>query len=124
MRPMNEPVLIDSITEVKPEHAGRIVVTGSHGGRSVAVYAARVRAGLYVFNDAGVGRDRAGIAALDLLDNEGIAAVTVEHTSARIGEAADTLQRGVVSYLNQAAKELGVRKGHWVTQLCRTLERV
>lgn len=122
MPPMNEPVLIDSITEVLPDHAGRIVVTGSHGGRSVAAYAACVRARLYVFNDAGVGRDNAGIASLMLLDVEGIAAATVSHTSARIGEASDTLARGVVSHVNRTAKALGVRVGDTVASTCRECE--
>jgi hypothetical protein len=67
-----------------------------------------VRAWLYVFNDAGVGKDRAGIAALDLLDADGIAAVTVSHDSARIGEASDAWQHGVLSHLNAAAVALGL----------------
>lgn len=105
------PVLLDSVTQVEAAHAGRIVVTGSHGGRSVAAYAREVRAWLYVFNDAGVGKDGAGIAALDLLQAEGIAALTVAHSSARIGEALDSWECGVVSHLNPAAAALGLRAG-------------
>ncbi len=59
-------VLLDSVTQVTPAHAGSLVVTGSHGGASVVPYARAVRAWLYVFNDAGVGKDGAGIAALDI----------------------------------------------------------
>jgi nucleotidyltransferase/DNA polymerase involved in DNA repair len=66
---------------------------------------------MYVFNDAGVGKDGAGIAALGLLDADRIAAVAVAHTSARIGEALDTWERGVVSHLNAAARQLGLREG-------------
>ena len=104
-------VLLDSVTQVEFRHAGQLVVTGSHGGASVVPYARAVRAWLYVFNDAGVGKDGAGIAALDLLDADGIAAVTVAHTSARIGEALDAWQHGVVSHLNAAAVTLGLRVG-------------
>lgn len=102
-------VLLDSVTQVEFRHAGQLVVTGSHGGASVVPYARAVRAWLYVFNDAGVGKDGAGIAALELLAADGIAAVTVAHTSARIGEAMDAWEHGVVTHLNGAALALGLR---------------
>lgn len=104
-------VLLDSVTQTGPLHEGSIVVTGSHGGASVVPYARTVPARLYVFNDAGVGKDGAGIAALAMLDADGIAAAAVAHTSARIGEAADTLAHGIVSHLNEAARRLGLRVG-------------
>jgi hypothetical protein len=104
-------VLLDSVTEVTPAQADKIVVTGSHGGISVARYALAVPARLYVFNDAGVGKDGAGIAALGVLDAAGLAALTVEHASARIGEAADAWRTGVISHVNRAAAALGLRAG-------------
>lgn len=104
-------VLLDSVTQAEFGHAGQLVVTGSHGGASVVPYARAVRAWMYVFNDAGVGKDGAGIAALGLLDADGIAAAAVAHTSARIGEALDTWEHGVVSHLNEAARRLGLRAG-------------
>lgn len=103
-------VLLDSVTEVTAAHAGCIVVTGSHGGRSVVRYAMAVRAQLYVFNDAGIGKDGAGIAALALLDEARQPAVAVAHTSARIGEAEDTWG-GVISCVNRAAAAAGFRAG-------------
>lgn len=104
-------VLLDSVTQVEPAHAGSLVVTGSHGGASVVPYARAVRAWLYVFNDAGVGKDGAGIAALELLAADGIAAATVAHGSARIGEAVDSWEHGVVSHLNAGAAALGLQVG-------------
>ena len=104
-------VLLDSITEVAPEHAGCCVVTGSHGGVSVARYARAVAARLYVFNDAGIGKDEAGIAALALLDADGIAAVAVSHRSARIGDARDAWLAGEISVVNAAAARQGLRPG-------------
>jgi hypothetical protein len=104
-------VLLDSVTEVTTEAAGCFVVTGSHGGASAGRYAMAVRARLYVFNDAGIGKDEAGITALAMLDAARQAAVAVAHTSARIGEAADTWAHGVVSRVNRAAAGLGYRAG-------------
>lgn len=101
-------VLLGSVTQTAAEHTGCVVVTGSHAGRSVVPYALSVPARLYVFNDAGVGKDGAGIAALDELQARRVAAVAVAHTSARIGEALDTWASGVISHANAAARALGL----------------
>jgi hypothetical protein len=103
--------LIDSITQVGPAQAGQVVVTGSHGGASVVPYARAVRARLYVFNDAGIGKDGAGIAALAELERDGIAACAVAHDSARIGEARDAWDHGVISAVNAPAATLGLAVG-------------
>jgi len=104
-------VLVDSITETGPQDAGAIVISGSHGGVSAAYYAAKVQALLYVFNDAGIGADEAGVAGLAVLGVTGIAAVAVSHESARIGEASDILARGVVSRTNRQASDMGFKTG-------------
>lgn len=103
--------VVDSITELQPADAGCIVLSGSHGGLSAARFALAVRPLLAVFNDAGVGKDAAGIAGLSLLQDHGIAACTVSHTSARIGLAASTLADGVISHANDAAQALGLTTG-------------
>jgi hypothetical protein len=103
--------LVDSITELGPADADCIAVSGSHGGSSAAQYALAVRPRLTVFNDAGVGKDCAGIAALDLMQAAGLAAVTVSHASACIGQAHSTLQTGVISHANVMAQALGCAPG-------------
>ncbi len=104
-------LIIDSITQLTPKDAGCIAVSGSHGGRSVSRYAVAARPLLSVFNDAGVGKDRAGIAALDILEEAGLAACTVSHMSACIGQATSTLESGIVSHVNQQARALGCKPG-------------
>ncbi len=103
--------VIDSITELQPADAGCFAVSGSHGGISSARYALAARPLLSVFNDAGVGKDAAGIAALDFLSMHGLAACTVSHTSARIGQARSTLDDGIVSHANEQALRMGIRVG-------------
>ncbi len=66
--------IVDSITELCAQDAGCIAVSGSHGGISSARYALAARPVLSVFNDAGVGKDGAGLAALDFLQAHGLAA--------------------------------------------------
>lgn len=106
------PVLIaDSITRVAAEAAGAVVVNASHGGVYAAFVAAKLRVAGAVFSDAGVGRDRAGIAGLDYLAGLGIPAAAVGHDTARIGDGADMMERGIITHANAPAAALGCRPG-------------
>ncbi|HEV8679134.1 MAG TPA: hypothetical protein VGQ90_07140 [Stellaceae bacterium] len=105
-------VTADSITRVaEAEARGAVVVNASHGGVYAAYLAAKLGAAGAIFNDAGVGRDRAGIGGLDYLQALGIAAATVGHDTARIGDGADMPARGVITHANPLAAALGVRAG-------------
>ncbi|MGC1817434.1 MAG: hypothetical protein WA900_07240, partial [Casimicrobiaceae bacterium] len=64
-------IIVDSITQLAPDDAGAIVVCGSHGGTSAGTFALEVPLAAVFFNDGGVGKDRAGIAALDMLQVRG-----------------------------------------------------
>jgi hypothetical protein len=103
--------VVDSITELTDTDAGCIAISGSHGGVSSGRFALAARPALSIFNDAGVGLERAGLAALDLLQQQGLAACTVSHQSARIGDAGSTLSSGVISYSNPLARQAGVAPG-------------
>lgn len=103
--------VMDSISYVGPEDAGAIVVSGSHGGASSARYALAQPLAAAFFNDAGGGKDGAGVAGLALLDTVALPAAAVAHTSARIGDAEDTWAAGVLSAVNQAAAAAGLRAG-------------
>lgn len=115
--------IVDSITELGPADAGCIAVSGSHGGMSSARYALAARPLLSVFNDAGVGKDAAGLAALAFLQGHQLAACTVAHASARIGEAQSTLTDGVVSHANALALALGVQAGERCEAMVERLRR-
>lgn len=104
-------LLLDSITRVEPQDAGSVVVCASHGGTSSGGFALEVPLQAVFFNDAGIGKDEAGIAALAMLQAAGVAAGAVAHTSARIGDAQDTWDHGVLSRLNARAEALGLRPG-------------
>jgi hypothetical protein len=106
------PIMIaDSITRVGREAAGAVVVNGSHGGVYAAYVAAKLGVTAAIFNDAGVGRDHAGIAGLAYLAELGIPAAAVGHMTARIGDGADMMARGVVTHANPSAIVLGCRAG-------------
>lgn len=117
-------VLHDSIAALRPQDHGCIVVSGSHGGLPAAIYARNAGVAAAIFNDAGGGKDNAGIAGLDVLEQVSIPALAVAHTSARIGNAADTLQSGVVSALNASAYKLGIRIGQSARESLALLQKM
>jgi len=102
---------IDSMNHVTAADRGRVVVASSHGGLYCAYKALAAGARGVVLSDAGVGREQAGIASLPWCDAVGMPAATVAHTSARIGDVADLLRRGVISHANASARALGVTPG-------------
>lgn len=112
-------VIMDSITQLEATDSGAIVVSGSHGGVSSAEFALAVPLRAVFFNDAGVGKEGAGVAALAILQARRVAAGTVAQTSARIGDARDAWQCGMISLVNAAA--LGLAPGQ---ALCEALGRL
>ncbi len=105
------PLVTDSITSLPPGAAGQPIVCASHGGLYSACCALEADVSAAIFSDAGIGKERAGVAGLDLLDSSGVAAVAVSHRSARIGDGADCFRRGVVSTVNRAAQAVGAAPG-------------
>ena len=106
--------MANTATDLGRDAAGAVVVCGSHGGSYPGCLLARagVRGG--ILNDAGSGKGRAGCDSLSVLDRLGIPAAVADHQSARIGDAADMLRRGIVSATNEAAKALGCSVGDHV----------
>ncbi|MFP5407226.1 MAG: acyl-CoA thioesterase, partial [Gammaproteobacteria bacterium] len=100
------PHLLDSITAIDERCAGGIIVSGSHGGVSSTGFVLRApaRPRAVIFNDAGVGKEGAGIVALELLDEIGIACATCSHDSARIGDSRDGYENGLLSHVNGRAR--------------------
>jgi hypothetical protein len=115
------PAILDSATELGGEHRSAVVVVGSHGGRYPARLAARAGVRAIVFNDAGVGLDRAGISGLDDLEALGVPAAAVSHVTARIGDGDDTLRHGTISYVNAPARALGCEPGMPCREAVRAL---
>ena len=110
--------LLDSIALIDSSHAGTIVVTGSHGGRSAAGFVVDVsnKPLAVFFNDAGGGKDDAGKVGLGMLQAIGVPAACYSHMSARIGDAQDGLDNGILTDMNDLAKQIGVKKDMQVLQ--------
>jgi len=112
---MVDVITANSVTKLETRHRDHVVLGGSHGGVYAGYLAAKAGVRAVVLNDAGVGKDQAGIGSLAYLEALGMAAATVSHASARIGDGEDFLARGVISHLNTIAADLGCAAG----QSCR-----
>ena len=113
--------VLDTVTKPKPEHAGSVILAGSHGGVYAGYLAASAGPRGIILNDAGVGRDKAGIGSLDYLQDLGIAAATVAHSTGMIGDGEDMLARGVISYTNAAAGAVGCAVGETASECARKM---
>jgi hypothetical protein len=103
--------VMDSIAFGSPDLAGEAIVTGSHGGASAGEYALRFGVAVMVCNDAGCGKNDAGVAGINLVDGAGIVGIAVGHDTARIGDGLDAWENGVITHRNNAAVRLGVEVG-------------
>lgn len=101
-----------SVGLATPENAEQVICAGSHTGavthRYVTGYGFPV-AGI-ICSDAAIGRDQAGIAGLEPLFFDGVAAASVSHESARIGDGRSTYEDGLISHFNRLAKAAGVKR--------------
>jgi uncharacterized protein YunC (DUF1805 family) len=104
---------VDSASLIRSEDAGRIIVTGSHGGLigGDPARACKAQASYVSFSDAGRGKNDCGITRLPALDVRGIAAVALDCGSCEIGSAASSLQNGITSAVNRTAMECGIKIG-------------
>ncbi len=100
----------DSITFLNESNAGDIVVCGSHGGVSAGHYAQKHRLKAVFFNDAGIGKNNAGIKSLESLSDAGIIACTVDCMSAEIFNGQDVLDNGIITVCNQLAKTRNINE--------------
>lgn len=100
----------DSASLIKEdEDAGQIIVCGSHGGLFAgnAAYILKSRLFGVILNDAGRGKDDAGVQRVFAAERMGVAAAAVSSTSARIGDARSAWDTGVLSVVNSLAERVG-----------------
>jgi len=118
------PLVLDSASQLQRSAAGKVAICASHGGVFAACLAAKAGVRAVILNDAGVGRDSAGVAGLFWLDGLGIAACAVDHQSARIGDGRDMAECGIVSTANNVAASMGCQPGMPVAEAAALLARI
>src|ERR1700682_2154296 len=112
-------LVLDSATQLDASSRGKVVVCGSHGGLYAAWLPAAQRVRGAVFNDAGIGKNSAGIAGVMWLGGLGMAACAIDHRSARIADGADMLESGKVSMGKDVAARHGCVPGHTCRQVAQ-----
>ncbi len=103
---------------------------GSYGGRYNAFNAAKWGVRGVIMNDAGIGKDNAGIRG-SISRPDHLAAATADAQTCHIGDGDHMLEHGVISHVNRAAAALGCTPGQSVRdcadscarQMCRQPRR-
>ena len=104
-------IIADSVTAATDMNKGDVLVCGSHCGANVGQIAAAIKIGAMIGNDAGMGKNNAGIAGLAICDAHNIPAAAVASMSAMIGSGVSTYEEGKVSAVNILAARMGVSEG-------------
>jgi hypothetical protein len=101
-------IIVDTTSDVNEENATDVIITGSHGGQNSGEHLAHLNIKGVISNDAGLGKNNAGIAGMKILEEHGIPAAAVASMSAKIGNGTSTYEQGKISSANELAKKLGV----------------
>ena len=111
-------VLLDSLGDLQPGNTSPILVCGSHcgGNRALAQQVKNCRVQAVFLNNAGIGKNQAGVRGLMHYEAEDILACAVDRNSAEIGIALDTWQNGIISHLNPRAEAAGIEIGDTVKE--------
>ena len=111
-------VLLDSLGDLKPDNTNPILVCGSHcgGNRGLAQLVKKGHVKAVFLNNAGIGKNNAGIRGLAHYEAEHILACAVDNYSAEIGVAHDTWESGIISHANLQAEAVGIQIGNTVKE--------
>jgi hypothetical protein len=100
---------------------GQVLVSGSYGGEYNAFHAGKWGLRGVILNDAGVGKNGAGIRGLAYLDRVGLSAATADARTCHIGDAEHMLAHGIISYVNNTARAMDCRAGESVRECAERL---
>ncbi|MGV3571403.1 MAG: hypothetical protein ACO1PB_12450 [Ramlibacter sp.] len=102
---------VPTVTKLGPETPGSVVVGGSHAAVFTTYLTLKAGARAAIQHDAAMGRDQAGIRGLGWAEQFGFAIAAVDARTARIGDGADMLERGIISAVNRPAAACNVEPG-------------
>ena len=101
-------IIVDTTSDIREDNDTDVIVTGSHGGKVGGDYLSKLNVKGVICNDAGMGKNNAGIASLKVFEEHGIPAATVSSMSAHIGNGTSTYEQGKISAVNEVAQKLGI----------------
>ena len=109
-------IAMGSVSFIDAGNRDDVICGGSNFSIASAGYSTRFTVRGVICNDAGGGKDDAGIAGLSLAAERGLAAAAVSANSAEIGSGISTYRDGIISAVNTLARNLGVRNGMTAAQ--------
>ena len=104
-------IIVDTTSDVHEGNDTDVIITGSHSGINSGEYLAGLNIKGVIGNDAGMGKENAGIAGMKILEEHGIPAAAVAAMSAHIGNGTSTYEQGKISAANELAKKLEIKVG-------------
>ncbi|MEN0140164.1 MAG: hypothetical protein AAGC80_33765 [Rhodococcus sp. (in: high G+C Gram-positive bacteria)] len=116
-------VVMDSMSQIETSDRDRIVIAASNGGQESGRLAVATECALAVLNDAGGGKEDAGIVGVARMGTAGVPGAAVSHDSAEISNGMDMWHNGVISYVNGPATEAGISVGDSVRASAITFAR-
>lgn len=102
---------VPTVTKLGSDTPGSVVVGGSHAAIFTTYLTLKAGARAAIQHDAAMGLDRAGVSGLGWAEQFGFAVAAVDARSARIGDGADMLERGIISAVNRPAAACKVAPG-------------
>lgn len=115
-------LVVDGVSKLPPEANGAILVSGSNAAVYATYLTANAGARAAIHHDCGIGRDEAGFRGLLWAEEYGMAMAAVATDSARVGDGADLMRRGVISRANELAIKCGVKEGQSVAEAVELLK--
>lgn len=102
---------VPTVTKLGPDTPGSVVIGGSHAAIFTTYLTLQAGARAAIQHDAAMGLDQAGIRGLAWAEQFGFAIAAVDARTARIGDGADMLERGIISAVNRPAAACHVTPG-------------
>lgn len=105
-------VVTDSIVfATKADRHRNVLVTAGHTGRSGAAFLLEAAPWGFICSDGGRSKNDSGITGLAITGAQGLPGASVDAHTARIGDAFDAYEHGLISACNDPARARGVTEG-------------
>jgi len=115
-------VVTDSIVfATKADRNRNVLVTAGHTGRSGAAFLLEAAPWGFICSDGGRSKNDSGIAGLAITGAHGLPGASADAKTARIGDASDAYERGLISACNEPARARGVADGMTVREAAHLL---
>ena len=117
-----EVVVTDSIVfALKADRDRNVLVTAGHTGRSGAAFLLEASPWGFICSDGGRSKNDSGIAGLKITGDKGLPGASADAHTARIGDAFDAYEAGLISACNEPARARGVTERMTVREAAHLL---